>query len=75
MFANNDEDDVAGGNDFLKIAKGTGNLDSLQEEKSLLLPLSLTRVRKRRWLTSRQHHLSQCLTGKRLSVSRQNIRF
>ena len=35
MFANNDEDDVASGNDFLKIAKGTGNIDSLKEEKPL----------------------------------------
>ena len=35
MFANNDEDDVEGGNDFLKIAKGTGNIDSLKEEKPL----------------------------------------
>jgi hypothetical protein len=36
MFANNDEDDIeGGGNNFLKIAKGTGNIDALKEEKPL----------------------------------------
>lgn len=33
MFAKDDEDDV--GNDFLKIAKGTGDTSALQEEKPL----------------------------------------
>jgi len=36
LFANNDdEDDVNTQNDFLKIAKGSGNMESLKEEKPL----------------------------------------
>jgi hypothetical protein len=35
LFANNDEDDVTAQNDFLKIAKGPGDMESLKEEKPL----------------------------------------
>lgn len=35
LFANNDEDDVTPGSDFLKIAKGPANMEQFKEEKPL----------------------------------------
>ena len=35
LFANNDEDDVEPGNDFLKIAKGPADMSNFEEEKPL----------------------------------------